>query len=301
MNKDLWVFKYAPKILDEMIVTPEKKEKLQKIIDEIPNTLIAGKPGTGKGTFMDILLKETGCNCLKINASMENSVDDVREKISKFAKAYDPDNVKVVYLNESCRLSAAGQDALRQLLEDTEKITRFFFVANNENKITDALKSRCGYHLDLNDPPGKSMFYHCVKILKKEGIELKNKKGLVEMVSKLYPDIRKIIGTMQSNVKNGVIESISYGTNSDLYEQIFSYMKNSDIENIRKTLRSNYVDYPELYSHLYSKAIDDPDCVNSPGSFIIETGEALFRDSQVAISEVNFVSYFFKLMEKQIV
>lgn len=99
MSKELWVMKYAPKSLNEMIVSDEKRQLLGKIVNELPTSLIHGHPGTGKGCFMDILLKETGCEYLKVNASMENSIDEVRQKIQKFATSFSVNN-KVVYLNE---------------------------------------------------------------------------------------------------------------------------------------------------------------------------------------------------------
>ena len=127
-NNKLWKFEHEPQIIDQMILTSDKKEMLKKIITDLPNTLITGKPGTGKGTFMNILLRENSqCNYLKINASMENSIDDVREKIRNFATGYDPSNLKIVYLNECDRISIPGQDAMRQLIEDTQDITRFFY------------------------------------------------------------------------------------------------------------------------------------------------------------------------------
>ena len=100
-NNKLWTFEHEPQTIDQMILPSDKKEMLKKIITDLPNTLITGKPGTGKGTFMNILLRENSqCNYLKINASMENSIDDVREKIRNFATGYDPSNLKIVYLNE---------------------------------------------------------------------------------------------------------------------------------------------------------------------------------------------------------
>jgi len=295
-NRELWTFKYEPKKLDNMIVTDEKREKLQDIINNLPNTLLAGKPGTGKGTFMNILLKECGCNCLKINASMENSIDDVREKVQKFATSFDPMNKKIVYLNEADRISPAGQDAMRQLMEDTEKITRFFFLANNENKITDAIKSRCSYHLDLNDPPGKDILVYCMKILKNEKVKLESKAAIVNLIKKCYPDIRKIIGTLQSNVRNGVVKDISFSSTHDLFEEVFELMKKGDPEGVRKKLKSTYVQYDDLYNFLYTKVMDNNDVVSKPGVFILHTGEYLYRNSLVAIEEVNFMAYLFQLL-----
>ena len=302
--KDLWVFKYEPKSLNEMCVHPDKKVILNKILTELPNTLIAGKPGTGKGTFMNILLNQNiddkKLSVLKINASMENSIDDIRTKVSKFARAYDT-NIKIVYLNEADRISQAGQDGLRQLMEDVNKNCRFFFVANNEEKITDAIKSRCGYHLDLNDPKGKDILVRCLQILKKENIKVKSKSALVELIKKCYPDIRKTIGVLQANCIDGELNNITYSSISDLYETIFQDMLLGEIEKVRKSLKSNYIDYDDLFNHIYKRVMDESNIVKIPGEFILTTGEYLYKNSLVGIKEINFMAYFFDMMKKSII
>lgn len=100
MSKEIWTFKYEPKNLKEMIVSEDVKKILESIIKDVPNILIYGKPGTGKGTFTNILLKETGYDYIKINASDENSIDDVRTKIKSFATSLGITDKKIVYLNE---------------------------------------------------------------------------------------------------------------------------------------------------------------------------------------------------------
>ena len=117
----LWTFKHEPVELDDMILTDDKRKILQKVLDEIPNTLIAGKPGTGKGTFMNILLETTGVDCLKINGSDETGVDIMRDKVKSFATAYSL-NKKIVYINEADRLSPQAQNSLNQLIEDRKSV-----------------------------------------------------------------------------------------------------------------------------------------------------------------------------------
>ena len=300
MNKDLWVFKYTPRTLNEMVLTDQKRELLNKVIQELPSTMIYGHPGTGKGCFMDILIRETGCEFIKINASMETGIDNIREKIYKFATAMSV-NQKIVYLNESSQLSPQAQDSLKQLSEDVQKNCRFFFVCNNVNKMDDALKSRCGYQVSLDDPPAKEIYNKCLDILKKEGVRVENKSVIIELIKKLYPDIRRIIGTLQSNVLNNKLpKDISISSINDLCDDIFTKMKEQDIDGIRKILRSNYVEYDQLYNFLYKKVMDDPDCVNNPGEAILKIGEYYYKDYFMAIKEINFISMFFDFMKKGI-
>ena len=85
MDKKIWSFVHEPTNLDEYIATPETRQLLTRVINEVPNTMLFGRHGIGKGTFMNILLKTTGYNYIKINGSKENSVDVIRDKVYDFA------------------------------------------------------------------------------------------------------------------------------------------------------------------------------------------------------------------------
>lgn len=301
--EDLWVVKYGPKTLDEMVVSDEKKIILKKIIKEIPTTLIAGKPGTGKGTFMDILLKETGCPYLKLNGSIDNSIDDIREKVRKFSTAFDPTSKKIVYFNECDRLSPAAMDSLKDLQESVQHITRFFFLSNDEtlrNDIEGAIKSRCGYQINLNDPPGKNIYLRCLEILKKENVKIEDSKELLNLIKKCYPDMRKIIGTLQSNVQDGVLKKITFSTDQDLYAKIFKLMKTSDVDEVRKTIKSSFINYDDLYKYIYEEVVDNPDSIKNPADFMVIIGKYLYQNSVVAIKEINFMAFFVELINNEI-
>jgi len=296
----LWVFDHEPKSLDQMIVSDEKRKILSKIINDLPNTLIAGLPGTGKGTFMNILKNTNDIDWLKINGSDETGVDMVRDKIKSFAKSFSS-KTKVVYINESDRLSNNAMSSLLQIQEDVQSITRFFFVCNNPSKIIDPILSRCSYKLNLNDPPAKEIYKHVMNILKKEKVRVKDKQFIVDVIKKLYPDIRQIIGTLQSNVNDGVIDNISYGVSTDIYKNVFEKFLNQDIEGVRKILKSNYIDYPELFNYAYKEIMDSGDNIKNPAELIIKTGEFLYKDYFVNIKEINFMTYMLICMKEGII
>lgn len=305
--QDLWVFTHEPQTLDQMVVSDEKRITLRKIIDELPTTLITGNPGTGKGTFMNILIRETGVDVLKINGSDETGVDVMRDKVKSFATAYSL-NKKIVYINECDRLSPNAIDSILQLQEDVQHLTRFFFVCNNINRIvntasttTHPLISRCAYQLDLNDPPAKQIFLYIMKLLAKQKVTVTDRTLIVEVIKKLYPDIRQMIGTLQSNVTNGQLNKISFSLSSDVYQQIFNGMIAGDIEKVRKLLKSHHIEYDDLFEHIYKLVMDDPELVKLPAEFILSTGEHLYRNAIVGIKEINFISYVFDLMKKDII
>jgi len=302
--KNLWVLKYAPKTLDDMIVSEENKKQLKSVIEKVPNTLITGPPGTGKSTFVDILIKETGAESLKINASMTTGIDFIREQVVSFARSFSPGKLKIVYVNESERLSTNATDSLKDLMESVYKICRFVFVSNSSTLKNDkdgAITSRCGAHIVLNDPPAKEIFKRCTEILNKEGVKLKNKEALIKLIKKKYPDVRGIIGILQSNSYDGVIDDIQFSSTEDLHSKLFELMNKQDIEGLRKTLKSNYVNYDELYKYLYTLAIDDDSVeLKNIGEFLIDIGEYMYRNSLVAIPEVNFMSFYFNCLKKEV-
>lgn len=309
-KEELWVFKYAPKTLDEMVISEEKKSVLQKVLDELPNTLIAGKPGTGKGTFMEILKKQTGFNVLKINGSMETGIDSIREKVKKFSTGFNPSGKNIVYINEADRLSPQAMDSLKDLSETVQHITRFFFLSNDEtlrNDIEGAIKSRCSYHVNLNDPPGKEILLKCLRICKQEGVQIESKKEIVNLIKKCYPDIRKIIGTLQANVVDGRIGQISFSTDHDLYKSIFDLMRQSDIDEVRKKLKSNFINYGDLFNFIYNEVMDNmssdngEQLIDNPAEFILLSGQYLHKNEIVAIKEINFMAYFLDLMKHGVI
>lgn len=300
---NMWVFKYEPKSLDEMVVTDEKKKILQNVIENVPNTLLAGNYGTGKGTFMNILLRETNYEHIKINASLENSVDDVRSKILRFATSLGLTKYKIVYLNEADRLSLAAQEGLKQTIEDVHKFTRFFFVCNNPSRIDKGNLSRV-MELDLNDPPPDQLFLKCIEILKKERIKVKNKQAIADIIKKCYPDIRKIINTLQFSCMNGVLDKPKFGGNSEVFATILESMKKgaAGIPSLRETLKSYPVDYDEVWNFLYKMVMDDDtDWIKSPMKFIALLGEYYHKHHVVAIKEINFMAFFIDLVGRKII
>ena len=286
---DIFTFKYEPTTLDEMILHPDIEPILQKSITEIPNLMLIGPPGVGKGTFTNIFLKETGLDYMKINCSDETGIDNLRTKVKSFATALGITKLKIVVMNESDGLSLQGQAMLRDLMEQVQSITRFVFQCNYGHKMIKELLSRCQV-IELNNPPGKKIYEHCMSILEREKIDVPKKDVVVNIIRRLYPDIRRIINTLQMSVNNGVLDVAKFESSTDVYGSVLQAMKSSDIDGIRKLLKSNIINYPELYQYLF----DEVGEFKSPGDMIIDIGEALYRDSIIAIKEINFMAFTLK-------
>jgi DNA polymerase III delta prime subunit len=188
-----------------------------------------------------------------------------------------------------------AQKMLRQLMEDVQGITRFILLANYQKFIIPELISRCQV-IEMGSPPAKDIFKFIMGILSKENVVVKNKSIVVDIIKKLYPDIRQILNTVQLNTINGELRNLEK-IPTDQYEEIFQSMKDGDIENIRKILRGSSINYNEIYQYLF----DNVGEFKSPGDMIIQIGDFLYKHNIVSIKEINFMAMVAYCMKKNFI
>lgn len=221
---NLWIKKYAPKSISEMVLSEENRTKVEGYIrdNDIPSLLFCGKPGQGKTTLATLLCKEIDATTLMINASFDNGIDVIRGRINNFVQTMSPTgSLKVVILDEADRLSPSSQDALRGMIEDNAEHTRFILTANEQARISDALQSRC---ISLNITPPKAGFAQYVMgILKKERVVVPKEhfSGLKTVLEQYYPDLRKTIGIIQSNITNNTLIIENKLINNEFIKSIY--------------------------------------------------------------------------------
>lgn len=292
-SSSLWVFKYAPETLDQYIATPEFKQKLEKIIAEVPNCLLYGHPGTGKSAFVNILAKATGYPILKVNASDENGIPVVRDKIMPFARSASLDDFKLIYLNECDRLTNDAQEILRDLIEEVQAHTRFILVANDISSIHQAILSRC-YSLEFNAPEAKGIAQKIFQILKSEHItaEESAKKEIVRLIKHYYPDIRRILNVIQGSVVDYKLTSIT-DASDNLINELVNATHAGDFDAVRSMLRNNSINYVELYRKLF-ETVDD---FKNVGDAVLAIGDALYRDKTMAIKEINYLHMMAQMLK----
>ena len=207
--RNLWAEIYRPKTLDDYVFTDTAQRKqVESWIQEraIPHILFSGSPGTGKTTLAKILINSLGVSDLdvmEINASRDNGVDYIRQKIEGFVSTMPFGDFKIVLLDEADFLSPNAQAVLRGLMETYSESSRFILTCNYPDKIMPALHSRTqGFHFEKVDE--NEFTARMAKILLEEGVEF-DIETLDTFVKATYPDLRKCINLLQPNCTNKVL------------------------------------------------------------------------------------------------
>jgi replication factor C small subunit len=205
--KQLWTEKYRPQDLDGYVFRDQaQRDQVAGWIksESIPHLLFSGAPGVGKTTLAKILINQLGIDeydVLEINASRENSVDTIRDKITGFVQTMPFGNFKIVLLDEADYISPNGQAALRGVMETYHASARFILTCNYPNRIIPALHSRCqGFHIERVDVT--EFTARMATVLVTENIEF-DLDTLDSYVKATYPDLRKCLNMCQMNSQEG--------------------------------------------------------------------------------------------------
>ena len=214
----LWTEKYRPSTVDGYVFRDQaQKEQVAGWVKggSIPHLLFSGAPGVGKTTLAKILIHQLGIDeydVLEINASRENSVDTIRDKITGFVQTMPFGDFKVVLLDEADYISPNGQAALRGVMETYHATARFILTCNYPNRVIPALHSRCqGFHIDRIDLT--EFTARMATVLVTEEIEF-DLDTLDTYVRSTYPDLRKCLNTCQMNANGGKLATPSGDSNS---------------------------------------------------------------------------------------
>lgn len=251
---ELYVEKYRPTKLEDIILTDELKVKFKEYLDQkyIPHILLNGPPGIGKTTIAKILAKGVTEDFMFVCASDHNSVEDIRGKVKGFCATMGFSQFKIVILDECDAISLNGQMMLRNLMEEFHETCRFILTCNLGERVLDAIKSR-SQSFDLEAPDMKSVAMRCYEIIKNENIKCENKDDIKMLVKRFYPDIRKVINNLQKMVVNG---EFKFGQSKSIEDQdnLIESVKVGNIKKITKDLLGPGCDYVSLYRALFDRA-----------------------------------------------
>jgi DNA polymerase III delta prime subunit len=303
----LWEDKYAPlSIKDYRFQSDAIRDEVLDIIHKknLPSLLFSGVQGTGKSTLAKVLLHEfkvDRIDQLIINASRDRGIDVVRDKISEFCKTYPMGDIKVILLEEADGLTRDSQDALRSIMDEYKASCRFIFTCNNESKIIPPLKSRCR-EIRMNAFSKDALMECAIDILEKEKIEVDNLDILEQHVELFYPDLRKIIISLQQSSATGKLTALaenSYLINSPL-DQWKDQWHSS--EPVLKTLvalaNSGNIDqqnYDRYYRVMYENHTNLP--LDKQQEAVVIIAEHLYKAAFVADQEINMVACLYRIFE----
>ena len=300
IENTLWVEKYRPDTLTGYIGSEAIVSKVESYIasGDIPHLLLYGKAGTGKTTLGKIIVKNIECDHMYINASDENNVDTVRTKIRDFASSMGFSPLKVVILDEADYLTPNAQAALRNLMETFSKTTRFILTCNYVEKIIDPIQSRCQV-FSITPPTRKAIAMRLKYICDSELVG--NGPGyapaLVQIVQSTYPDIRRSINALQSQVVDGrvVIDEASMLQADWMNDLLKSLQANKSLTAMRQIIvDSKSTDFTDLYRFLYDN-IDE--YTTKTAEAIMYIAEAQYKDVMVVDKEINIMALIVKLRE----
>ena len=250
---NLWVEKYRPQTLEGYVGNEVIKNKVSDYLNQgsIQNLLLHGVAGTGKTTLAKLIANNLNCDLLYINASDERGIDTIREKIIPFASSLGFGDVKIVILDEADYITPQAQATLRNTMESFSGNTRFILTCNYLERIISPLQSRC-QTLEIKPPSKQDVAWRCVDICKDEKVDIDNI-ALKTIVNAYYPDIRKIINTIQGSVVNHVVKLDESSLKDDLNEQIIQALSNkTKLSDIRQILAdSGSREFDNLFKALY--------------------------------------------------
>ena len=300
----LWIEKYRSQTLEEYIGNDAVKNRISDCItkNDIPHFLFAGTAGTGKTTLAKLIVKNIKCDYLYINASDENGIDIIRDKVKGFASTSTFQPLKVVILDEADFLTQPAQAALRNLIEEYSVTTRFILTCNYIERLIEPIQSRCEVHI-LKPPTKGAVAKHiCTNILDVEKVTYKIE-DIAQVVNTFYPDVRSIIKVLQQNAildhLSGEIILVIDKLDINWIKQLIQILKKRDKDawyQVRQLVADAQVDdFQVAYKYMFDNLPEFSYGHDAELSVILD--EHIWRAGVVPDKEINFAASIAKILE----
>lgn len=308
----VWAERFRPTRLEDVVIPASVKQQFQKFLQDkqLPNLLLTSStPGTGKTTTAKALCHELGIRPLFINASINNSIDDIRMTVTQYATTvaismFNDDNIanhKVVILDEADRLSEAAQDAMKGLIEETSKNCRFIFTANTKRKIIEPLQSRLtdiefAFTKADNDKMLPQMLKRVFGILDETQTKY-NKVAVAGIVKTFFPDNRSLLVFLQKEAALGEVSEGSLARAASVTpEALIDAMKKKQYKAVQQWILDNADKlnedfYERLFKLLESQIVDQ-----SVPQLVLTLGDAQRYDRVVPSKYLHYLAVSTQVM-----
>jgi replication factor C small subunit len=302
VDSTLWVEKYKPTSIDDVLCPDHLKTKFKEYIDsnDIPSLLFQGTAGNGKTTCARLIANKISEDVLFINASNESGIDVVRNKIEPFCAVQGlGDGFKVVILDEMEMSSENFQTALREVIERFYETTRFILTCNFINKVIEPLKSRTQEY-KFGDIKQIEILKRCFAILNAENVSYE-KKNVAKVVTNLGTDMRRIINALQqlTVTKDGEKELAQYTSMEERQMEVLKLIKAKKLSELRKYIGEHNLGADELVKFIFNKSFEK-ELGSRWVEILAELSETAYRlkvgvDPEITL--VNGVSQIMQLIE----
>lgn len=305
MNEFLWVEKYRPQTIADVILPSHIKATFEDIVNggELHNMLLTGTAGLGKTTVAKALCNELQLDYLLVNGSEEGNIDTLRNKIKQFASTVSlQGGYKVVILDEADYLNPQStQPALRGFIEEFSGNCRFILTCNFKNRIIEPLHSRCSvieFNIAKKDmPPLLSDFMKRVEyILDTEGVSY-DKQVIADLIMKHMPDWRRVLNELQrystsGTIDTGILVSVSETSINDL----MLHIKVKDFKRMRQWVADNMDTEPaSIFRKIYDSMYEYIDPKSIP-QLVLILADYQYKNAFVADHELNLVACLTEIM-----
>jgi len=306
MDKFLWVEKYRPKTIDECILSDTIKGTLDDLVkdNKVPNLMLTGPAGVGKTTAARAICEQTNSDYIIINGSDEGRmIDTLRTKMTQFCSTISlGGGRKVVIIDEADYMNPDSvQPAMRGFIEKFAENCSFIFTCNFKNRIIEPIHSRCAvvdFGLKKDEKPviASQFLIRCGAILTEENIE-HDKRVVVQLINKHFPDFRRVINELQrystsGNIDSGILANIG---EINLNELVVA-LREKNFPNMRQWVTSNVDNDPaSVYRKIYDKLYEVLDKSSIPQAVLI-IADYQYKSAFVADQEINLVACLIELM-----
>ena len=302
----LWCEGHRPQSINDCILPLNVSSLLLDLVEQvkIPNLMFTGPPGVGKTTAARALCDQTNSDCLMINGSDEGRmIDTLRTKLTQFCSTISfGGGRKVVIIDEADYMNPDSvQPAMRNFIERFAENCSFIFTCNYKNRIIEPIHSRCAvidFSLKKDEKPqiAAQFMERCVSILESEKVTY-DKKVIIGLIHKHFPDFRRVINELQRHSTSGDINTGILANIGELnLNQLISALREKSFQKMRQWVVSNVDNDPAtVYRKIYDTLYDVLEKSSIPPAVLI-IADYQYKAAFVADQEINLVACLVELM-----